>query len=189
MEAPPCECHGEPKYWRKDRRKRSGGYWYCAVRERERMRARRAEDPESVRKYERDWKRNRYAADPEFRKLLRKRAAAPEYRARARELRQARYANDPDYRTRQIDRSSARAAKLRGSPVAEPISRRDIYDRDGGRCHICGKHVPLTAFHLDHLIPLSRGGEHVLENVRVAHPFCNLSRGPGREPAQLLLVG
>jgi hypothetical protein len=26
-----CGCHGEPKVWKTDRRKTSGGYWRCPV--------------------------------------------------------------------------------------------------------------------------------------------------------------
>lgn len=34
-----CSCHGEPCYWQKDARARNGeGYWYCAVKARERQR-------------------------------------------------------------------------------------------------------------------------------------------------------
>lgn len=27
-----CACHGEPMRWSTDRRRKSGGYWSCAVR-------------------------------------------------------------------------------------------------------------------------------------------------------------
>jgi 5-methylcytosine-specific restriction endonuclease McrA len=30
---------------------------------------------------------------------------------------------------------------------------------------------------LDHIIPLVRGGKHILENVAVSHRFCNRSKG------------
>ena len=41
---------------------------------------------------------------------------------------------------------------------------------------------------VDHLVPLVQGGEHVWENVALAHRRCNLSRGD-RGLAQLRLVG
>jgi 5-methylcytosine-specific restriction endonuclease McrA len=41
--------------------------------------------------------------------------------------------------------------------------------------------VPVEAFHVDHKVPLARGGEHSYENVQPAHPFCNGSKGSGRK--------
>jgi len=34
-ERPSCECHGVPQRWQKDARHTCGGYWQCAVRQRE----------------------------------------------------------------------------------------------------------------------------------------------------------
>jgi hypothetical protein len=78
-----------------------------------------------------------------------------------------------------------RAQKL--SAFVESFTRREIYERDGGRCHICGKKVDPNNWHLDHLIPLSLGGEHSKRNVAVAHPYCNLRRN-NRGPAQLRIL-
>jgi 5-methylcytosine-specific restriction endonuclease McrA len=72
---------------------------------------------------------------------------------------------------------------------AEHVSRAYIITRDGSRCHICGKKCRSSEIHLDHLVPISRGGTHTAANLRVACAHCNLSRGAGRIPAQLLLVG
>ena len=45
-----------------------------------------------------------------------------------------------------------------------------------GRCAYCG--IALDGKkHLDHRIPLSRGGEHSLKNLAWACPGCNLSKG------------
>lgn len=38
--APACACHGEPMYWNKDKRRPSGGFWFCAVKQRTRQQAR-----------------------------------------------------------------------------------------------------------------------------------------------------
>jgi hypothetical protein len=32
---PLCTCHGEAMYWNKDSRRRGGGFWRCAVKNRE----------------------------------------------------------------------------------------------------------------------------------------------------------
>ncbi len=52
-----------------------------------------------------------------------------------------------------------------------------IWERDGGVCHVCGERVTLGEHHFDHVIPLSRGGEHSMENIAVAHATCNLKKG------------
>lgn len=86
------------------------------------------------------------------------------------------------------DHNDKRRAMLRGAAGAEKISRRRVWEREGGRCHICGERVPYEKATLDHLIPLSKGGEHSYLNVRIAHGPCNSRRGAGRLPAQLFLV-
>jgi 5-methylcytosine-specific restriction endonuclease McrA len=79
-----------------------------------------------------------------------------------------------------------RARKL--AATVEPVSRARVYERDGGRCHICHKKVQTKGWHLDHLIPLSKGGEHSYRNVAVACPKCNMSRSD-HGSAQLRLIG
>lgn len=51
-----------------------------------------------------------------------------------------------------------------------------VYGRDKGICHICGNFNPLNNWHLDHIIPLSKGGKHAYENVAVSCPSCNLKK-------------
>jgi len=52
---------------------------------------------------------------------------------------------------------------------AVPLTRRAIFARDGGRCVYCN--APATS--VDHVVPRSRGGEHVWENVVSACGRCN----------------
>lgn len=89
---------------------------------------------------------------------------------------------------KRIQLTAMRRARIAGLPY-ENINRQAIYNRDGGRCHICGKKAERSNFHLDHLIPVAHGGGYLAVNLRVAHPSCNARRGAGRLPAQLLLVG
>jgi 5-methylcytosine-specific restriction endonuclease McrA len=44
-------------------------------------------------------------------------------------------------------------------------------------CGICGDILPVDEFHLDHIVPLSKGGRHLLKNLQPACPPCNLSKG------------
>src|SRR3989304_10285713 len=149
------------------------------------------------REQQREYDRLRYLANPERRRDWTRawRLANPEKRAE-----QARRESsvNPEYHRERVARwkasppervatwNAARRAVRLGAGTAEPISRMAIYQRDEGRCHICGRKVSSKKFHLDHLVPLSKGGTHTENNVAVAHPRCNMRRGPGRLPAQLL---
>jgi len=53
--------------------------------------------------------------------------------------------------------------------TAVPLTRRAVFARDGGRCVYCS--APATS--LDHVVPKSRGGQHVWENVVSACGRCN----------------
>jgi 5-methylcytosine-specific restriction endonuclease McrA len=50
-----------------------------------------------------------------------------------------------------------------------PLSRRAVFARDGHRCQYCNR----PAENIDHVIPRSRGGEHVWENVVASCRPCN----------------
>lgn len=56
------------------------------------------------------------------------------------------------------------------------IERAEIIERDGGRCHVCGKQCRPDEIHLDHVVPLARGGTHHPDNLAVACVTCNLRR-------------
>ncbi|MFM7225907.1 MAG: HNH endonuclease [Actinomycetota bacterium] len=53
--------------------------------------------------------------------------------------------------------------------AAAPLSRRNVFARDGGRCQYCGR----PAENLDHVVPRSRGGLHSWENVVASCRPCN----------------
>ena len=48
-----------------------------------------------------------------------------------------------------------------------------MYEAHEGRCYYCGTDGPM---HMEHMIPLSRGGTHTADNVVPACPTCNLSK-------------
>lgn len=88
-------------------------------------------------------------------------------------------------------RSATRAARMRVlvDGVVERIPRAYIIERDNSRCHLCRKKCKPSEIHLDHVIPLSKGGTHTLENLRVAHAKCNIAKGARACNEQLMLVG
>lgn len=54
------------------------------------------------------------------------------------------------------------------------IQRRAIYNRNKGRCAICGDFVPYGEFTIDHITPLAKGGTNDLENLQCACKVCNI---------------
>lgn len=87
-----------------------------------------------------------------------------------------------------------RAAK-RGAAV-EKFTPVEIFERDKWKCGICGRKVrtdlvyphPKSAS-LDHVVPLSEGGEHSRANTRCAHWDCNVQRNNRGGNEQLSLIG
>ena len=59
--------------------------------------------------------------------------------------------------------------------VQRKISRRALFARDGWRCVYCG--TTAGRLTLDHVIPRSRGGESIWENVVTSCAPCNLRKG------------
>jgi rubrerythrin len=87
-----------------------------------------------------------------------------------------------------------RRARKREAYV-EDVYRQRVYERDGYKCHLCGKRTDRTkdAPHprsptLDHLIPLAAGGTHEPLNCRTACFLCNATKGDRGGGEQLLLI-
>jgi hypothetical protein len=57
------------------------------------------------------------------------------------------------------------------------LSRKNIFLRDKGRCQYCGMQVTSKSGTVDHIVPRSRGGMHVWENVVIACIPCNQKKG------------
>lgn len=68
-------------------------------------------------------------------------------------------------------------------------SEQQVLDMYGNLCHLCAIAIDLQAtrkcgtkgweygLHIDHVIPISMGGQDNLENVRPSHAICNLRKG------------
>ena len=59
----------------------------------------------------------------------------------------------------------------------ESIDRKTVYRRDWGICYLCENPVGIQGVHIDHIIPLTRGGDHSYNNLAVSCPSCNMSKG------------
>lgn len=55
--------------------------------------------------------------------------------------------------------------------------RLEVIARDGYVCGLCDGDVDPTDVHIDHIMPASLGGKDELDNLQVAHSFCNIRKG------------
>jgi 5-methylcytosine-specific restriction endonuclease McrA len=95
-----------------------------------------------------------------------------------------RKAANPEANRRYVARR--RALKLANG--FEIYTEQQVLETYGTDCHICSFPIDLNApksarksgwengLHIDHLIPLSKGGADILENVRPSHGLCNLKK-------------
>lgn len=124
--------------------------------------------------------------------------ANPERHAEKCKRNRATPAKDKEYRlayrlrneTRFLAMKAARQQKRRAHLVSafiEDVNHADLLEMADGVCGICGEDVDPHHFHVDHIVPLSRGGEHSYANTQVAHPSCNL-RKMTRLPHELVMV-
>jgi len=58
-----------------------------------------------------------------------------------------------------------------------------LFERDRGRCHLCGRKVLVRGLKrdplgpsIDHLVPIALGGEHSYANTALAHMRCNMAK-------------
>jgi 5-methylcytosine-specific restriction endonuclease McrA len=65
----------------------------------------------------------------------------------------------------------AREVKITGVK----IDKTQIHNWESRICPLCNLLIE-GAFHIDHKIPISKGGLHEVSNLQLAHPFCNLSK-------------
>jgi 5-methylcytosine-specific restriction endonuclease McrA len=75
----------------------------------------------------------------------------------------------------------------------EDIAPEIVFARDKRRCQICGaktrgKYPAPTSATIDHIVPLAKGGPHLLHNVQTACLRCNLKKHVGAANDQMRLA-
>jgi 5-methylcytosine-specific restriction endonuclease McrA len=139
---------------------------------REYLRKWRAANLEKSRKYQREWR----SANPEARAEAKRKAYRKWYASNHDKKRSAvkawQVANPEKKRgyarvNRQHRRASCTTSTGR-APTAKQIKA--LLARP---CHYCGE----PSAHVDHYVPLARGGTHTLDNLRPACALCNTSKG------------
>ena len=91
------------------------------------------------------------------------------------------------------ERERSKTRKRRAS-ITIPYSESLVISVYGTKCYICSNEIDFNSprkagiagwengLHIDHVIPLSKGGVDTLENVRPAHGKCNLAKGSNINP-------
>jgi hypothetical protein len=99
--------------------------------------------------------------------------------------------------TRRYKSDHRKRARRYGVKYQPGIKRTYIFERDSYKCHICKKmcrigkawsNHPLDPT-IDHLIPMSLGGDHVVENLATACFSCNSVKSNVLGGDQLMLIG
>lgn len=88
-----------------------------------------------------------------------------------------------------------RRAVCKGA-LAESVKPFAVFDRDKWRCRLCGRKTPKSkrgtysddAPELDHIVPISKGGQHTYLNTQCACRRCNAAKSD-RPMGQMLLIG
>lgn len=83
---------------------------------------------------------------------------------------------DPLAKRRANDRERLKRYKARRNLSEDEwlIRSAEVYARDGRVCFYCDSAE--GPFHIDHFVPVSKGGSNELENLRVACQRCNASK-------------
>lgn len=75
------------------------------------------------------------------------------------------------------------AGRISSRSFSVPLSNRLLARRDAYLCMYCGQKFPLSQLTRDHVLPKSRGGRDVYENLVAACKPCNNRKG-GRTPEE-----
>jgi 5-methylcytosine-specific restriction endonuclease McrA len=90
---------------------------------------------------------------------------------------QYREANKDHHRIiKRLARSRRRAIERSAGGKYTEDDVRAMYKRQKGKCYYCGEKVG-KKYHVDHVVPLSRGGSNSPDNLVIACPYCNDSKG------------
>ncbi|MEZ5465734.1 MAG: HNH endonuclease [Lysobacteraceae bacterium] len=79
--------------------------------------------------------------------------------------------------------ASSGHARARAIDPAPALTNAALFARDSYLCLYCGEHFPRSHLTRDHVMPLSRGGRDIWQNVVSACLHCNVRKG-SRTPQQ-----
>lgn len=101
----------------------------------------------------------------------------------------------PDRRAERYRSKCRRRRTLKLGGIGERYTLAEIAERDRYRCGLCRRRVDMTkrvpdlmAPVIDHMVPLSLGGDDTRANVWLAHYTCNSTKGARAVGEQLALI-
>jgi 5-methylcytosine-specific restriction endonuclease McrA len=162
----------------RDKRKAYVQQWRASNRER--LLAYYGERNKRYKEQQPDYFKHHYASNRE----RKKRQSLEWYRANAEyalERQKAyaakRLADNPEH-VRAIGRRNVwKRRAIQKQVFVEVVDPRVVFERDKGICGICLKAVdPTSRWEVDHIIPLSKKGEHSYANCQLTHRKCNRSK-------------
>ncbi len=101
----------------------------------------------------------------------------------------------PEYRAKHGIQKRARKNKIKITAIDGTITVDYLGNRDGWKCGLCRKNLskkyknphPLSIT-IDHIIPLSMGGQHTKANTQLAHNRCNYMKGNKNNCCEQLMI-
>lgn len=72
-------------------------------------------------------------------------------------------------------RAAVRRSRAIGSFKASDVVAQ--LKRQAWACRGCGADMTVTGFHVDHRVPLAKGGSNTADNIQCLCPTCNLRKG------------
>jgi len=93
-----------------------------------------------------------------------------------RNARTRQYRKDHPERVRAQATNKNRKRKLGVQGAHTEAEIKLLFRSQKGLCWWCGKAVDPTAYHVDHRVPLTRGGTDYAENLCITCPACNMSK-------------
>lgn len=67
----------------------------------------------------------------------------------------------------------------RRASIGERIDTSELVNNYNGYCGICKQFLDIKSetYHIDHIYPIALGGKHVMSNLQITHPTCNIKKG------------
>ena len=159
------------------------------------------------RRHKREYERNRKENDPVHRQKIREYRSSLKVKEYSRQYHQ-RKMQDPEYRQKLSDYGKrynqterGQDSRLERKHLRRVMEKNQLghvtkgikgirLEQQGFKCPKCNKEINYSNSHLDHIVPLSKGGMHDDSNLQVMCGKCNISkRDRVKEGLQTAMVG